>query len=381
MLPDNVPQGNVPSMLDQRYLCSLLLCVILACLGSPARADLVVFSNEQEMNGPDVIVEDLQGDTIILLLHGAKLERHMSVIQSFKIDVEPRIKKATNSKDLLKLARVCKAANQPKAVAKAYKAALDTPPPIEDEELLSIAKFLEKQEALRAAANAYRQFVARHPDRKDIEEHANKLYEQAPPEMPTTSVPKPTTVAIAKRTPIVPIKRAEGLEAKGPWVIEQWGNAGSTRIVASKTEEDENKVLEISFTGTDKHKTAARRKEHHDLSRKVEMTFRAALDLDIGRPRIIKIALAFYTLPGSVFYESKQFSLKPNGEWVPISVDLSASDFKSEASNWQHTSPLENRDKVEKILILVYNYNKAPGVVYVDDLYFKSTDEVTDQGQ
>lgn len=68
------------------------------------------------------------------------------------------------------------------------------------------------------------------------------------------------------------------------------------------------------------------------------------------------------------WYESKLFYLGPGWNYN-ITYDLTSSEWKSEATGWQYTSPLYDRDQVKTFGIGVFEYGE-PGAVYIDNIRF-----------
>lgn len=80
--------------------------------------------------------------------------------------------------------------------------------------------------------------------------------------------------------------------------------------------------------------------------------------------------VAIRTGQGWTWHESQPTYLVPGWNYN-ISYDLSASNWKTEASGWQYTSPIGNRNQVQTFGVGVFGYSE-PGAVYIDNIRFDS---------
>jgi tetratricopeptide (TPR) repeat protein len=153
----------------------------------------------------------------------------------------------------------------------------------------------------------------------------------------------------------------EGIEATGNWVGEQWAFPCKAQITAEPT--TGNKVVTVQTKGGDKDKTAFTRHGDLNLSDRTEMQLKIFLNC----PTPVNVAVAFVNSKNE-FLESKQVRIAPNS-WVPLSVKLDAQEFKAERTGWTHKLPLEGKERVSRVHILVYG--QRPFTLYADGIYFK----------
>jgi len=374
-------RGSVRAMPTRKCVRQILLTAAVAAVCVAVRADVVELINGQRFSGPNVTIKSVEKGRITIRIGGAdgtELGFGLERVHLFEVDIAVRLASLAAEKEkpgpqaYLDLGSICIAAKQPDAAAAAFEAALEAMPPLEDERLLSVAAFLEQQRRWLAAAGAYRRYAAKHPGRRDLVERAEALEKKAAAEAhrtPTTPVSPTPNVTNAKPTAKpIPVVRIEGWEDFERWSVEKWGNVGTVAVITQQAD-GENRVLALNFTSADKEKFVARRMARLDLTGKKELSFDAFLRSD----KPARIAVAFNTLPGWQFFESKQRLIRPDNRWNPVTIDLEAKAFKCEATNWRHEAELENRGNVRQLLFLVYN--AAPGEMYIDNVFVKGAEE------
>jgi hypothetical protein len=156
----------------------------------------------------------------------------------------------------------------------------------------------------------------------------------------------------------------------GGWRVEPWGNTGEIFYVTVGKEGD--RLLKIDMLKGPKDKLAVRKKlltEESDLTKRPLLIFDAYNNTDAP----LNMAIAVVTSPGWKFYESKQIALPPRQWRQGLTVDLSAKDFKSEETNWNYTSPVQNlKSTIQilylkstiQILFLIYHGDKAGSIFF-----------------
>ena len=165
----------------------------------------------------------------------------------------------------------------------------------------------------------------------------------------------------------------DGLEAAGPWITEEWANSATAQVVSLQTDVD-NKILQVEVRGMDKEKAAIR---HTASTGRLDLSSRARLTFDVYLEETnapVRVAVAFVTMPGWQFFESTQSLVRPDKRWTPITVDLTAQNFKCEATNWRYESSIENKSNVQQIIFLIYN--SAPCKVYIDNVFLTGGEEL-----
>lgn len=168
-------------------------------------------------------------------------------------------------------------------------------------------------------------------------------------------------------------KAGDGLELKG-WGAEsaQYSNQSALKLVDA-TEKDgfasARKVLEVAFTGGDKDKAAVRRSVSYSVAPDAALL---AFTVANRSEQTVRIALAVKT--GSwVYFESDQ-RLVPKGEVKELRFDLRAKTYKCAASEWAHSSAIQNLDDVKEIQVLIYNKDKS-GAVWISEMAFVPSPE------
>lgn len=120
------------------------------------------------------------------------------------------------------------------------------------------------------------------------------------------------------------------------------------------------KILKVKLTDGPKGKIAVGRVLGEDFGRAPRMLYEAE---NISEAPI-KIAWGFQMRDGK-FYESLPVTVPP-GKWnYGLSVDMTQSNFKTEASQWKHTAEWADRTAVAKLTLTVYDSPKS-GTLSID---------------
>jgi hypothetical protein len=139
-----------------------------------------------------------------------------------------------------------------------------------------------------------------------------------------------------------------------------------TNPVEAQVEDGEKgKQLKVSFKGGEKDKSVICR----DLS-KAKLKAEGNLKLRVANPneKAVEVTVALKTGKNYAFHESQRVSVKPSGkEFQDIAIDLGASTFKSEATEWKNTGAIADPGEVKSIQIAIYN-EKESGTLIVTDL-------------
>lgn len=168
--------------------------------------------------------------------------------------------------------------------------------------------------------------------------------------------------------PVAPEKPADsvdGIEAGGGWVIQTWGNAAALTENTVAEPFAANKVLRVDFKKEGKDKVAIGKKIAVDLSG------RNALSLNVFNQsdRPLGLALAIVTFPGYRYFESQPEIVSPGAWRLGVMYSLKDATFKSEASGWRYTQPIENLNDVREVILLIY-HSTAEGALFVDQAVF-----------
>ncbi|HYG75803.1 MAG TPA: DUF4159 domain-containing protein [Planctomycetota bacterium] len=142
------------------------------------------------------------------------------------------------------------------------------------------------------------------------------------------------------------------------WSAEaEWCNETQLWTIDDKTEK--MKIQAVRFSGGTKHKAAIARNGLIDLSKTQAVVFDLHSDLKSG----CNIALLINTKDGKA-YETRPVFSRP-GWNRNLRFPLNMGDLKSSASKvpWKdYDTPLEPRDQVERITILIYNLTESGAV-------------------
>jgi hypothetical protein len=82
-----------------------------------------------------------------------------------------------------------------------------------------------------------------------------------------------------------------------------------------------------------------------------------------------RVAFAFSTGGSYVWHETRDQPLQKG--WIEVTLDLDAKTFKTEASGWEHTAPLDDKANVRRIDVIFWPGQVGPGAMYLDDIRLK----------
>lgn len=165
-------------------------------------------------------------------------------------------------------------------------------------------------------------------------------------------------VAAASATPV-----DEGYE-RFPWVADhpQWSAPARIETITLLTPEGPRRVLQVDVEPQpDK---PALDKAALVLRRPLQLTGRRAFGLLVANAsdREIRIALALKTGAQWTYHESRALPVPPGGaaqEFVPLSFDLTAADFKTQASGWAHRARVADLHQVREVQIVIYHGRRS----------------------
>jgi hypothetical protein len=139
-----------------------------------------------------------------------------------------------------------------------------------------------------------------------------------------------------------------------------------TNPIEAKTEDGEKgKQLSIAFKGGEKDKSVV----CHDLS-KAKVKALGTLKLRVANPneKAFEVTVALKTGKNYAFHESQRVAVKPSGkDFQDVAIDLGASTFKSESTEWKNTGAIADPGEVKSMQIAVYN-GKEAGTLIISDL-------------
>jgi hypothetical protein len=165
-------------------------------------------------------------------------------------------------------------------------------------------------------------------------------------------------VAHAADIPPNPDKVTLGME-RGSWSVEGWGNSGAAERVSFS----DRKILKLIYSDDGKEKASFKHVTYMGLDPQGNVS----LFIYAPDEKSPQVALAISTTRAFRWHESKPRTLKQG--WNKIEFPVGGKVWKTEASNWQYTAPLEPLDEVRGVSLLVLN-GKQQGALYVDGLTY-----------
>ena len=149
----------------------------------------------------------------------------------------------------------------------------------------------------------------------------------------------------------------EDFEGKLNWVVETWHDPGQIKIV----ETEDGHALECAGAFGKDHKTAISRKIDLDLSSRQSLTVRMSNLADTD----VKVALCVLTNPGWQFFESAQQPVAAH-QSATLCYSLRAAVYKSEKTQWKHTTAIENPENGYQLVLMIYS--EKPATFRIDDV-------------
>jgi len=176
---------------------------------------------------------------------------------------------------------------------------------------------------------------------------------RATPPRPNPSAPRidvrklKTPAAVVKPVPLPATEPLDGLEAVPGWVAETgWARPATLAVEDSRTR---GKLLLARSDGGAGKKLAITLLQHVDLSAFPQ--FGALVDNPGDKP--VEIAVALGCAPDWTMLEAPPVVVPAKAKGAPVRFSLAARHFKCEASKWEHSQPVPNNGRVDKIMLLV----------------------------
>lgn len=162
----------------------------------------------------------------------------------------------------------------------------------------------------------------------------------------------------------------ESFESDNYWQPVIWDNSAQLDISSSTEKASEGKQalkVVIKEEASDwKDKVVVMKEESLDLSEVNNIV----MDVFTEVPNI-EVAVALKTGGDWTYYESAKKSIA-QGWNKDVKFDLNSSDFKSEASDWNNTAALPDKDDAGQFFILIYRPAKmVQNIVYIDNVRFE----------
>jgi hypothetical protein len=207
---------------------------------------------------------------------------------------------------------------------------------------------------------------------------ATPTYSPAPKIQPTatTAPTKASTKAPTKaatKVPVSALKVAMVIDdfesAKTDWIAgmePEYGDSSSTSAVMTMDHPFQGtQALQLSFDQNDKPKAI------FYVDRELDLSKGAALQFDIYNPGVIDgVGVSFTTGADKIWQESDSYPAGA-GKTTTLTFDLTASNYKTAASNWEFTASLNGLDKVNRLAIIIYP--AKDGSVYLDNIVLLGT--------
>jgi hypothetical protein len=170
---------------------------------------------------------------------------------------------------------------------------------------------------------------------------------KAPP--PDPAVPPLDTTKQGPPVPAQPEDPRDGLEAVEGWYVdESWARPARLSIDESR---ERGRLLTLRCAGPaapPRVKLAVVLLLHMDLSAFTHFGFE--VDSDSDRP--VTVSVAFGAAPDWAMFESPSVIVPAGASRVLVSFLLTGARFKSQASRWEHTQPLPNGGRIDKIMLI-----------------------------
>lgn len=154
--------------------------------------------------------------------------------------------------------------------------------------------------------------------------------------------------------------------AQGPRAIGLTGWASEDEkytnpIEVSVVDAEGGKQLQISYKGGEKDKAAICK----DVS-KQKLPGKGVLRINVANPneKAVELTVALKTGSTWAFHESQRVEVKPSGkEFAAIEIDLTASTFKSEKTEWKNTGELADPNDIRSLQLGIYNGKESGSLV------------------
>jgi DNA-directed RNA polymerase subunit RPC12/RpoP len=134
------------------------------------------------------------------------------------------------------------------------------------------------------------------------------------------------------------------------WRAESWGNP--LQIQLEKSGDGQGAVALTQQRGA-----AGKWVISLDQPLDVSLYDSIAVDVEAGEP--VSLSVAFWTDPGSSLYESRVKTAQ-KGDSGAVSFPLKGRDFKSQTTQWQYGTELQNPKNVTRISLFFYSRSQGP---------------------
>ena len=359
-------------------------------LSATVRADTVAMPEKLELSGKKIEILEIRDEDVLVRVAYGDILIARSRIKSMTVDFKDRLaqlmeKGEDTPRALYALGRVCRQLEMGDEAATAYREAFQRGNVPEDL-LLPIAAELEGCEEWASAQKCYAAYLKLHPDDAEAAAKARAAAAKAAAAVPKVEAPAGSDAEIeitqAPRTgvartakPVAPVGVEpaqpepaqpepaqpepaqpaqpgvdEGLESDPSWATEAWGS--SIEVSVGAPEGTNDKMVRVFLAGAEQDKACVMLAQDFDLTKKKEMTF----EVFNFAKHAVTVAVAFTTVPGWKFYESVPKTILPTKGGTPktVTIDVTSTKFKCAETKWRYKSPLQNRNRVGKVYLLLY---------------------------
>jgi hypothetical protein len=330
--------------------------------------DIVILRNQQRFSGT-VLSNQSDPDVVAINTGTGILRLRRDIIASVHLGLTARIGqvKTDDAEGLVTLAAECRSRRRNREALDLLKRAVALPT-CELRARGLYAELIDELEGPETALPLYLAYRAAGGDDPAILgrlkelETARQLWEQ---EMRNQGLDPVATAATGQPTPsatATPID--EGLEKFGWMGDDRWANPVKTTQISLVTTEGVRKVLQVDYDG---HPEKSFDKAAVVLRRPLQLKGGAKLGFLLCNRagKEIALAIALKAGPNWTYFESPPQRVQAAGqaeEFVSVSFDLGAANFKSEASGWAYNARLEHIDNVRELQVLIMN-GKSKGQI------------------
>ncbi|HUV39625.1 MAG TPA: hypothetical protein VMY39_08410 [Planctomycetota bacterium] len=163
---------------------------------------------------------------------------------------------------------------------------------------------------------------------------------------------------------------SDGIEALSGWAIDiSWSRPGTVSVI--RAAEGPGRLVEVVCEGVPPEPGQPDRKLALVLLQNMDLSKAKRMDLTVTKsvPGTIRISLAFSTTDWKM-HETPSVAVAPAGTPVTVSFRLDGTDFKSEASKWQHTAKIPGGGRIDKMLVIVEGLPEK-GTLRFDQMRFR----------
>ncbi|HUW56679.1 MAG TPA: hypothetical protein VMZ92_08595 [Planctomycetota bacterium] len=156
---------------------------------------------------------------------------------------------------------------------------------------------------------------------------------------------------------------ADGVEALSGWAVDtSWSRPGKLEV---KSVQGRGRLVEVVCEGGEDKKLAIMLLQNMDLSKAKRM------DLTVVNPTAatLQVSVAFGAASDWKMHETPPAAVAPAKQPTTVSFRLDQTNFKSEASEWQHTQKMPNGGRIDKMMIIVQGLPQK-GTVEFDGMRF-----------